>query len=210
TACNACIPVSSGKVSRKNRAGSSKTRARFRRKSSRLSDTKSARGSYSLQLHNSSIRRYYFATECSMPLNSFRKNHYRISRHVNRFGKNIIITDNMDWSTDEIVRASLDRYVVEEAFRQTKDDDLVAMMPPRHICRRGQSLRAGHRPFKARPSENVSHCPRKILMVASLLRYGQYLANPEKSLETTRAKCPATCQRSIRLHIGRNKNSWFS
>lgn len=63
---------------------------------------------------------------------NFRKNHYRITRHVNRFGKNIIITDNMDWSTDEIVRASLDRYIVEEAFRQTKDDDLVAMMPFRH------------------------------------------------------------------------------
>jgi len=46
---------------------------------------------------------------------NFRKNHYRISRHVNRFGKNIILTDNMGWSTDEIVRASLDRYVVEEA-----------------------------------------------------------------------------------------------
>lgn len=63
---------------------------------------------------------------------NFRKNHYRITRHVNRFGKNIILTDNMDWSTDEIVRASLDRYIVEEAFRQTKDDDLVAMMPFRH------------------------------------------------------------------------------
>lgn len=63
---------------------------------------------------------------------NFRKNHYRITRHVNRFGKNIIITDNMDWGTDEIVRASLDRYMVEEAFRQTKDDDLVAMMPLRH------------------------------------------------------------------------------
>jgi len=63
---------------------------------------------------------------------NFRKNHYRIGRHVNRFGKNIIITDNMDWNTDEIVRASLDRYIVEEAFRQTKDDDLVAMMPFRH------------------------------------------------------------------------------
>lgn len=63
---------------------------------------------------------------------NFRKNHYRITRHVNRFGKNIIITDNSDWTADEIVRASLDRYMVEEAFRQTKDDDLVAMMPFRH------------------------------------------------------------------------------
>jgi transposase len=38
----------------------------------------------------------------------------------------------MEWSTDEIVRATLDRYVVEEAFRQSKDDGLVVMMPLRH------------------------------------------------------------------------------
>ena len=63
---------------------------------------------------------------------AFRKNHYRIGRHIDRFGKNIIITDNLGWSTDEIVRASLDRYVVENAFRQSKDDDLVSLMPLRH------------------------------------------------------------------------------
>lgn len=63
---------------------------------------------------------------------AFRKNHYRISRHIDRFGKNIIITDNLEWSTDEIVRASLDRYVVENTFRQSKDDDLVSLMPVRH------------------------------------------------------------------------------
>jgi transposase len=63
---------------------------------------------------------------------AFRKNHYRISRHIDRFGKNILITDNMEWSTDEIVRASLDRYMVENAFRQSKDDDLVSLMPVRH------------------------------------------------------------------------------
>jgi transposase len=63
---------------------------------------------------------------------NFRKNHYRISRHIDRFGKNIIITDIADWTTDEIVNASLDRWVVEDGFRQSKDDDLVAMMPIRH------------------------------------------------------------------------------
>lgn len=63
---------------------------------------------------------------------NFRKNHYRISRHIDRFGKNIIITGIMDWTTDEIVNASLDRWVVEDGFRQSKDDDLVAMMPIRH------------------------------------------------------------------------------
>jgi transposase len=62
----------------------------------------------------------------------FRKNYYRIGRHIDRFGKNILITDHADWSTDEIVQASLDRYIVEQAFRQTKDDDLVSMFPIRH------------------------------------------------------------------------------
>jgi len=63
---------------------------------------------------------------------NFRKNHYRIGRYIDRFGKNIIITDNMDWTTDEIVRASLDRYVVEKSFRLSKDDDMVNLMPVRH------------------------------------------------------------------------------
>lgn len=40
----------------------------------------------------------------------FRRNHYRINKHIARFGKNIIVTTHHDWSTDDIVRASLDRY----------------------------------------------------------------------------------------------------
>jgi len=64
---------------------------------------------------------------------NFRKNNYRISRYIDRFGKNIIVTDNDDWTTDEIVNASLDRWTVEDGFRQSKDDDLVVMMPFRHF-----------------------------------------------------------------------------
>lgn len=63
----------------------------------------------------------------------FRKNYYQIGRHIDRFGKNILITDHNDWSTDEIVKASLDRSIVEQSFRQTKDDDLVAVLPIRHF-----------------------------------------------------------------------------
>ena len=62
----------------------------------------------------------------------FNKDHYRIGLYLERFGKNIIVTDHKDWSTDEIVRASLDRYMVEKSFRQTKDDDLVSILPLRH------------------------------------------------------------------------------
>ena len=63
---------------------------------------------------------------------NFRKNHYRIGRYIDRFGKNILITDITDWSTDEIVQASIDRWTVEDGFRLTKDEELVAMRPIRH------------------------------------------------------------------------------
>jgi transposase len=62
----------------------------------------------------------------------FNKNYYRIGRYIDRFGKNILITDLADWPTDDIVQSSLDRYIVEEAFRQSKNDDLVSVFPLRH------------------------------------------------------------------------------
>jgi transposase len=63
---------------------------------------------------------------------SFRKNYYRIGLYLEKFGKNILVTDLHDWPTDEIVQASLDRYMVEKAFRQSKDSDLVSLYPLRH------------------------------------------------------------------------------
>jgi len=63
---------------------------------------------------------------------NFRKNHYRIGRYIDRFGKNILITDITEWTTDEIVQASLDRWTVEDGFRLTKDERQVALRPIRH------------------------------------------------------------------------------
>lgn len=65
-------------------------------------------------------------------LMSFRKDPYRVSRQQAMFGKNIIITDNTDWTTREIVEASLDRWQVEDWFRLSKNDDLVSTRPIRH------------------------------------------------------------------------------
>ena len=45
------------------------------------------------------------------------------------FGKNIIITDNTDWLTSDIIEASLARWQVEDRFRLSKDHDLVARVP---------------------------------------------------------------------------------
>jgi len=63
---------------------------------------------------------------------NFRKNHYRIRRYLDRFGKNVLIADRADWTTDEIVQASLDRWTVEDGFRLNKDEAQVALRPIRH------------------------------------------------------------------------------
>ena len=62
----------------------------------------------------------------------FRKDIYRVERKRAMFGKNIIITDNLDWTTSEIIETSLDRWQVEDRFRLSKDDDLVGIQPIRH------------------------------------------------------------------------------
>ena len=62
----------------------------------------------------------------------FRKEVYRVKQKQVMFGKNIIITDNTDWTTSEIVEANLDRWQVENRFRLSKDDDLVGTRPVRH------------------------------------------------------------------------------
>ncbi len=62
----------------------------------------------------------------------FRKNHYRINKYIARFGKNIIITSHLDWKTDDIVQASLDRYQVEQAFRQSKASEFGNFRPMWH------------------------------------------------------------------------------
>ena len=63
---------------------------------------------------------------------NFRKNRYLVSRKQAMFGKSIIITDNTDWTTSDIVQANLDRWQVEDRFRLSKDDELVGVSPVRH------------------------------------------------------------------------------
>jgi transposase len=63
---------------------------------------------------------------------SFKKDAYKLKQKQAMFGKNIIITDNTDWTTAEIVQASLDRWQVEDQFRLSNDEDLVSARPVRH------------------------------------------------------------------------------
>ncbi len=63
----------------------------------------------------------------------FRKNHYEAAKRQALFGKNMIVTDNSDWTTEDIVKASLDRWGVEDCFRASRDDDLIGVQPLRHF-----------------------------------------------------------------------------
>jgi transposase len=77
---------------------------------------------YDIELHDQGQRLQMY----------FRKNHYRINKHISRFGKNIIVTTHHDWSTDDIVKASLDRYQVEHSFRQSKSGEFGNFRPMWH------------------------------------------------------------------------------
>ena len=63
------------------------------------------------------------------PEMSFRKDHYQLSRSEMLFGRNVIVTDNHDWTTEEIVKRSLDRYRIEKQFRASKASSHISVIP---------------------------------------------------------------------------------
>lgn len=63
---------------------------------------------------------------------SIRTNPQVLKDYRARFGKNIIFTDHLDWTDEEIIMAYRDRYKIETAFRLTKDPFLVRFQPMYH------------------------------------------------------------------------------
>jgi len=49
-----------------------------------------------------------------------------------RFGKNSVFTDHLNWSTEEIILAYRDRYKIERAFRWAKASSLLRWTPMYH------------------------------------------------------------------------------
>ena len=79
--------------------------------------------------------RYYdleFSDTDGNPDMSFRKDPYQVARAERLFGRNVIVTDNHDWTTAEIVQLSLDRYGIEKQFRASKSTDHVYLNPMYH------------------------------------------------------------------------------
>lgn len=63
---------------------------------------------------------------------TFRKNAQEINSAKDFMGKNMIVTDNSHWSTEEIVLSSLDRHKIERQFRVSKDPCQVRVNPMFH------------------------------------------------------------------------------
>jgi len=63
---------------------------------------------------------------------SFRKDASEVSAIEAMMGKNIIVTDNHGWTTEEIVSASLDRYRIEQQFRMSKAGCHIRINPMFH------------------------------------------------------------------------------
>ena len=62
----------------------------------------------------------------------FRKNVYAILVQKKRLGRNIIVTDQNGWTTEEIISASLDRSIFESHFRTTKSPMTISANPMFH------------------------------------------------------------------------------
>jgi transposase len=73
-----------------------------------------------------------FGDRRKAPDMSFRRDHYQITKAQSFFGKNVIVTDNQDWTTEDIVQSSLDRYGIEKQFRDSKSSDHIQVNPFYH------------------------------------------------------------------------------
>jgi transposase len=75
---------------------------------------------------------YYRLDFTDSPEMSFRKDPYPVGKSEALFGRNVIVTDNHDWTTEEIVKHSLDRSRIEKQFRASKSAAHVDVNPFYH------------------------------------------------------------------------------
>jgi transposase len=85
------------------------------------------------KLHiESECYRLEFGDRRRAPEMSFRKDEAAVRRCQAVFGRNIIVTDNHDWTTTDIVQLSLDRGFIETQFRTSKNPHHISMRPFHH------------------------------------------------------------------------------
>jgi transposase len=108
-------------------------RRRYRESRPHWRDPDTIRERYERACEKLHIGSHYYQMEFGdrrrAPEMSFRKDQYQVAKAKALLGKNIIVTDNHDWSTEEIVQLSLDRYGIEKQFRDSKARDHVQVNP---------------------------------------------------------------------------------
>lgn len=60
---------------------------------------------------------------------TLRKNAYRVGRQQERFGQRVVVTDNVDWTTAQVVAASLELWQVGYLFQQSKQEESLRARP---------------------------------------------------------------------------------
>ncbi|MBW1966750.1 MAG: IS1634 family transposase, partial [Deltaproteobacteria bacterium] len=102
-------------------------RRKYRRQRPHWKDFKTIKDRYTRLCDQMHIGSQYYHLELTSDGKalSFRKNQYEINKAESGFGR-------QNWSTEEIVQASLDRWIIEKEFRDTKSSSQVAVQPMFH------------------------------------------------------------------------------
>jgi transposase len=107
-------------------------RRKYRNKEPRWRSPKAIVSRYRKLCEDLYISHRYYRISFTEKAMSFRKDSSEIASARAMMGKNIIVTDNHHWSTEEIVTASLDRSRIESQFRMSKASCHVRVNPMFH------------------------------------------------------------------------------
>jgi transposase len=107
-------------------------RRKYRRKEPHWRSGKTIISRYRKLCEQLYISHKYYRLSFTEKAMSFRKDPSEIAAAKAIMGKNIIVTDNDHWSTEEIVTTSLDRSRVEQQFRASKASCHVRVNPMFH------------------------------------------------------------------------------
>ena len=107
-------------------------RRNYREQRPHWKDQETIRERYYRLCEDLHIGSQYYEIACDSGEMSFRQHPYQIKIAMDRFGKNIIITDNTDWSTEEICLAYNERSKIERQFRKSKSPFSISVTPQYH------------------------------------------------------------------------------
>jgi transposase len=83
--------------------------------------------------HMKKLIEYKVSDEDNIPLLNYGLNQYKFASLCSTdLGKNVIITDNHDWSTEDIILSYRSQYVIEDIFKEMKNRKIGSWWPMYH------------------------------------------------------------------------------